>query len=133
MRIFVDTNIFLDIVFRREEVSAAKRIFTLIESGLFSAYVADITLINIAYIASKQNVDVKSFLHYITRRFTVLGADNSVFEEALQLDNHDFEDNVQLILALKAQCQIIITNDKTFIKEKTDVISSMKFVENYCL
>ncbi len=133
MRIFVDTNIFLDIVFKREEVSAAKRIFTLIESGLFSAYVADITLINIAYIASKQNVDVKSFLHYITRRFTVLGADNSVFEEALQLDNHDFEDNVQLILALKAQCQIIITNDKTFIKEKTDVISSMKFVENYCL
>jgi len=133
MKIFIDTNIFLDIVFKREEVSAAKRIFTLIESGLFSAYVADITLINIAYIARKQNVDVKSFLHYIARRFTILGADNSVFEEALQLDNRDFEDNVQLVLAQKAQCQIIITNEKTFIEEKIDVISSVEFVKHYCL
>jgi len=133
MKIFIDTNIFLDIVFKREEASAAKKIFTLVESELFSAYVADITLINIAYIARKQNVDVKKFLHYITKKFTVLGADNSVFEEALELDNRDFEDNVQLVLAQKAQCQIIITNDQAFIKEKTEVVSSVEFVKHYCL
>jgi len=133
MKIFIDTNIFIDLVQKREEIAAAKKIFSLIESGFFTAYIADVTLVNIAYIARKQQVDITKFLYYVCKQCIVLGAGNSDAEAALALKNQDFEDNLQSILAHKALCQMIITNDKTFPQDKIKVISSSEFVKHYCL
>ena len=133
MKIFVDTNIFLDLIQTREQTESAKIIFSRIESGYFSAYAADITLINIAYIARKQDLDIKKFLRYLVKYFTVVGAQNSEIEHALALNNQDFEDNVQSALAHKVPCQVIVTNDRTFIKEKIPVLTSSEFVKHHCL
>ncbi len=133
MKIFVDTNVFLDFALDRGYADEAEHILNLIESGQFTAYVADITLINIAYVARKQNGSNKRLLHFITKHFTVVGAENREFEQALALDNKDLEDNIQVVLAENATCQMIITNDLAFPKEKIDVISSVDFVKHYCL
>ena len=133
MKIFLDTNIFLDFALDRGQADEAEHILNAIESGQFTAYVADITLVNIAYVARKQKESNKRLLYFITKHFTVIGAENREFEQALALDNRDLEDNVQVVLAEKTTCQMIITNDLSFPKEKITVISSVDFVKHYCL
>jgi predicted nucleic acid-binding protein len=46
MQIFIDTNIFLDLILKREKYKEALYIFNSIEQGLFDAYILDITILN---------------------------------------------------------------------------------------
>lgn len=133
MKIFVDTNVFLDFALDRGDADASEHILNLIASGQFTAYVADITLINIAYVARKQSGNITRLLHFISKHFLIVGAENREFNQALASTNQDIEDNVQVVLAEKVMCQKIITNDKMFPRDKIDVISSVEFVKYYCL
>jgi predicted nucleic acid-binding protein len=54
MKIFVDTNIFLDLILKRDSFDKALLIFNAIEKRVFQGIIADITLLNIDYIAKKQ-------------------------------------------------------------------------------
>ncbi len=131
MKIFLDTNIFLDFLLARENRKNARKIFEIIESSYFSFYLADITLINIDYIAKKEIADLREFLKYINNNCTTLGATNISFEKALNMENNDLEDNVQYCLALEQGCDYIVTNDKSFLKKDIKIISSEKFVLKY--
>ena len=133
MKILVDTNLFLDVLLEREGSQYAQKVFQSIQEGLFEAFVADITLLNIDYIARKQQADIKIFLDYVLEHFIVLGADNSMFKDALILKNRDLEDNIQYLLAKRASCEMIITNDRSFIDLDAEVISSHLFVQHHCL
>ena len=131
MRVFVDTNIFLDMLQKRENYISAKKIMDLVSDENFKFFVADITLINIDYVAKKQVFNIRKFLKYINDNFTVLGADNKSFNNALNTENRDLEDNLQYCLALQQGCDCIVTNDKTFLKKDIDIISSEDFVVKY--
>jgi len=131
VKIFLDTNIFLDFLLARENRKNARKIFEIIESSYFSFYLADITLINIDYIAKKEIADLREFLKYINNNCTTLGATNISFEKALNMENNDLEDNVQYCLALEQGCDYIVTNDKSFLKKDIKIISSEKFVLKY--
>ena len=50
MKLFLDTNIFMDMLFERENCISAKQIIQLIQDGIHDGYVADITLLNIDYV-----------------------------------------------------------------------------------
>ncbi len=54
MKIFIDTNIFLDFLLKREYYEDAMIIFNAVEKNIFDGIVLDITLLNIDYVASKQ-------------------------------------------------------------------------------
>ena len=64
MKIFVDTNIFLDLILKREKFHDALLIFNAIEKKLFEGIILDITILNIDYIAKKQvkNITILSIL-----------------------------------------------------------------------
>jgi predicted nucleic acid-binding protein len=131
MNIFLDTNIFLDLLFKRMGSEQAERIFQLIQSQLYKGFVADITLLNIDYIARKQSCNVRQFLYFVEQNFNVLGTENKDILAALDLDNDDLEDNVQFVLAKKSCCNLIISNDKSFSQLDIPVINSRNFVEKY--
>ncbi len=128
MKIFVDTNIFLDFLLNRDNADHASSLLKSVQHGLFDAYIADISLINIAYIAKKQSTNIKQFIHFVNQHFTVLGANNLDIEEALQIDNNDFEDNVQYQLAKKSFSEVIISNDASFYQNDIEVKSSKEFI-----
>jgi predicted nucleic acid-binding protein len=109
----------------------AERIFQLIQSQLYKGFVADITLLNIDYIARKQSCNVRQFLYFVEQNFNVLGTENKDILAALDLDNDDLEDNVQFVLAKKSCCNLIISNDKSFSQLDIPVINSRNFVEKY--
>lgn len=131
MKIFIDTNIFLDLILRREGFEKALLIFNAVEKKLFSACILDITILNIDYIARKQVKDIKGFLKLVNRQFNIFGTSNEMIEEALNLDNNDLEDNLQYISAKKLKCDVIITNDQNFYIHEIPTLSSNAFVEKY--
>jgi len=131
MKIFIDTNIFLDLLLDREYSTEAKSVLLSIQEGLFEAITADISLLNIDYIAKKQTKNIRHFIDYINQIVVIVGADNNDIAQALHLDNKDFEDNLQLVLAKRSNCDLIITNDLKFPKEGAKIISSTNFVEQY--
>jgi predicted nucleic acid-binding protein len=127
MKIFIDTNIFLDLLLRREGFEKALLIFNAIEKKLFSATILDITILNIDYVANKQVKDIKAFLSLVNKQFEVVGATNEMIDLALQMQNSDLEDNLQYICAKKQKCNYIITNDKKFYSPDIEVLTSSEF------
>ena len=131
MKIFLDTNIFLDLILKRENYKESLLILNAISKGIFDAFILDITLLNIDYIAKKQVKDIRTFLYELNKNFTVLGADNSIFTMSLELNHTDLEDNVQYISAKKTNCEIILTNDKKFHSPDITTFSSQEFIDKY--
>jgi len=131
MKLFLDTNIFLDLILKREHFDKALLIFNAIEARLFSGVILDITILNIDYIANKQVKDVKEFLKLVNNYFEVVGASNEMIEQALKIDNKDLEDNLQYLSAINSKCEIIITNDKSFYTKDIETVSSSEFVQRY--
>ena len=131
MRIFIDTNIFLDLILKRERFKEAIILLNSCEQKLFEGFVADITLLNIDYVASKQVKDIKDFLRILNTTFNVVGVDNKLFDSALLINNDDLEDNIQYVCALYHNCNVIITNDKDFYQGDIKIINSSEFVNEY--
>ncbi len=132
MKLFLDTNIFMDLLFERKHYIQAKKILQFVQNGTYQGYVADITLLNIDYVAKKQMQDIRQFLHFIEKNFVITGADNADMLKALVIDNRDLEDNLQAILAKKSTCDLIISNDKNFIKNSLPVFGSELFLIKFC-
>jgi len=133
MKIFLDTNVFLDLLLKRELYNEALEILDGVANGRWSGYVLDITVLNIDYVAKKQMKNIEEFIQLLSDTFTIVGADNAIIEEALSLENSDFEDSVQYIVAKNLACDVIVTNDKNFVKNsEIEVLSSKRFLEKYC-
>ena len=131
MKIFIDTNIFLDVILDRAYVEESTSILNSCSQKLFDGYVADITLLNIDYIAAKQSKDIRAFLQILNKTFYVVGADNSVYDKAFKIKNNDLEDTVQYVCASMIECSVIVSNDKNFYKGEIEVLTSLEFVEKY--
>ncbi len=133
MKIFIDTNVFLDLLLKRELYNEALGILDGVANGRWSGYVLNITVLNIDYVAKKQMKNIQEFIQLLSGTLTIVGADNAVIEEALSLENSDFEDSVQYIVAKTLACDVIVTNDKNFVKNsEIEVLSSKRFLEKYC-
>lgn len=133
MKIFLDTNILLDLLLERERFEESMIILNSIERGVHEGVLLDITLVNVDYIAKKQKVDASSFLKLIVKNCKVVGVDNTLAMEALELDNNDFEDSLQYVSAKSMGCEQIITNDKGFYKGEVELVSSVEFVDGFLL
>ena len=131
MKIFIDTNIFLDLILKREDYKSALMIFDAIEQNIFEGVVLDITILNIDYIANKQVKEIRDFLLLINKNFTVKGASNALIEEALRVNNSDLEDNLQYVIAKNSRVELIVTNDKKFHKGILPIMTSKEFVDKY--
>jgi predicted nucleic acid-binding protein len=111
-----------------------KKIIQLVQDGIYEGYVADITLLNIDYVAKKQMQEVRKSLHFIEKNFVITGADNADNNDmlkALLLDNCDLEDNIQSILAIKSACDLIVSNDKSFVENSLPVLGSELFLMKF--
>lgn len=131
MKLFVDTNVFLDLILKREHFHDALLVFNAVEKNLFAGVILDITVLNIDYIAKKQVKDIKEFIKLVNRNFKVVGVSNDMISKALKIDNKDFEDTLQYIGAKSFDCDCVITNDKNFYKDGIETLSSSEFVKRH--
>ena len=118
MRLFLDTNIFLDVAQGREpfyEASSKVVLFSHIED--VQAFISWHSMATIFYILSKPWDDqrAKAYLTDILSWADLAPTNKSYALDALAMNGKDFEDDLQAQCAMAANCDFIITrNTKDF-------------------
>jgi len=129
MRLFFDTNIFLDLLMDRSFAEEAEQLIEQVFTGRITGIVADITLLDLAYLAGKQQRDLRDFFRLINRHFVVKGVDNRLFEQALRMESLDLEEALLYTVALEAEADTIVSNGRRFPRREIRVFSSPRCVE----
>ena len=134
MRVLVDTNVFLDILYNREElVENSKAFFNLARMKRDQIYVATTTIKDLAYFIKKSLHDDAKTNDKLVSIFTKIGkivgvsADDAI--NALYEDG-DYEDNVLAFVCESNMCDAIITNNKKdFIGKNVVAITPAEYLK----
>lgn len=134
MKLFIDTNILIDLLAKREHFyEEASILFSLAEVKKVSISVSALTIANTNYLLSKslnkENVD--SILRKILMLVNILPLDSKIIQLALENNNFmDYEDALQYYTALEHNQEIIITrNLKDFKHSQLPVMTAKQFLE----
>lgn len=114
MRIFVDTNLLLDVLARREPFyAAAARVWTLAETGAHEALVSAISFNNVFYIVRKarDTATARRALVLLRDVFASVAPDQRILNQAIDSDIPDFEDAIQFYSALHARADYLLTRN----------------------
>ena len=114
MKVFVDTNIFIDILLNRKDfVKESTQVYKLCENYIIKGYVAPISINNIYYICRKtvNQDELTSFLCDISHFFTISLMNNESVVFAKNLNINDFEDALQSAMAIQSGCDCIVTRN----------------------
>ena len=135
MKIFIDTNIFLDALLKREPFQKdAEELLNLCNERVFTAFTSCVSFINITYFLQKFNkTGYTDSLERILNTIIIIPLENKDFKKALTLNFSDTEDAYQSIAALKERGIgfIITRNVNDFKKSTVKAISAEDFLANY--
>lgn len=127
-KIFLDTNIVLDLLIREEYKSQIRDLIS--RSEEYDLYISYLTVANAAYIMRKYpTFELKSNLRLILELFEIISNDKDQIEKALHADSSDFEDMLQYQSAKSIGCDVILTrNLKDFKFSDIPVMDVMTFL-----
>lgn len=114
MRIFVDTNLLLDVLAKREPFyTAAARVWTLAETGACEGLVSAISFNNVFYILRKARdaVAARRALVLLRDVFAAVAPDQRILNQAIDSEIPDFEDAIQLYSAVRARADYLLTRN----------------------
>lgn len=117
MKIFLDTNIILDLLLEREGYEDSAVLFQMQEDGELKLFVSILTMVNVSYIYKKTVGEAMAAanLKYLSALVEVLPMDGDQLQLALMMGGRDFEDALQAVCAAEAGCDYIVTrNDRDF-------------------
>lgn len=137
MKLFIDTNVVLDLLQYREPwVHDTLVLFQLAKEKRVELIVTDLTFVNVVYIAGK-NVDKKKLnetLIGLKKYLTIVPIGDACIEQALSGDYADFEDAVQCFAAKREKVDYILSRDeKGFYMSEIPVINVTEFLNSYFL
>ena len=102
MKVFIDTNIFLDYIQHRPAgFNEAVRIFGLSAKGDIDMLISDLSIANIKY-STRKEIPIKEFYETIKgvrELFTIVPVGERAVDRALELETRDFEDALQYFSA----------------------------------
>ena len=132
MKLFLDTNVILDLLGKREPfVKDAAAIVSLADKGAVSLVVSALSYSTTDYFLKKILSPSKSIENL--RKFRtiseVVPLDDIIIDKSLNSNFSDFEDGLQYYSALKANCEFIITrNAKDFKQSDLTVLTPQEFL-----
>jgi predicted nucleic acid-binding protein len=133
-QIFIDTNIVLDLLGKREPFyEDAAKLFSLADRGKVKLYVSSLTIANSNYVLSKlKNAkEARVILLKFKILVVVLELNDKIIELSLNDESFkDFEDGLQYYTALENQSNIIITrNLKDFKSSKLPTMTASQYLK----
>jgi len=137
MRIFIDTNVLVDMMdAARPNYEASKAILHKAEEEHIVLVLTGLTIVNALYAIRKSGYDKqfsRSVVDIILRIAEIASTDRVQLQAALDGEWTDYEDAVQYQAALTAgKVQAIITSDKKGFKDsQLPVLSPDSFIERY--
>jgi len=115
MRVFVDTNILLDVLMARSPfVVSSARVWRMTEQGRLDAYISAISFNNILYIARKlKDTDAaRNAMRRLRDVFRIVDLDQQTLHKAIDDDAiSDFEDAIQFHSAVRRGCVVLLTRN----------------------
>jgi len=131
-KIFVDTNIVLDLLAKRKEFyKEAQEIFTLSDQKKINLYVSSLTFANVHYILSQRlkNENTRKALRKFKVLVNILPMNDKIIDLSLNSDFKDFEDAIQYYTALENKLDLILTrNLKDFKLSKIPVMTAKNYL-----
>ena len=138
-RIFLDANIILDIydenrAFHKE---SSKIISMLIQQADIELFTSCDIVTTLYYILSKKGKkDALDSILDLNELCSVVEFANLEIKESCRLMQKnkkftDLEDTIQYIIAKKASCDLILSNDKKFVSDKIVLMSSKEFLHKF--
>ena len=131
MRVFLDTNVILDLIQRRVGYDDAALIMQKSENGEYSLYTSSLSMVNIAYILRKYYRG-ESLYHLLEELGDIIGVitvSSEAYHKALQARALDFEDAIQLFSAIESDMDCIVTrNAQDFIFDKLPIYTPFDFL-----
>ena len=138
MRLFLDTNIIVDLLdIRRSNSAFSLKVLEVAVFNNFEIAISEDILTTVYYVTKKEIARKKllSFFEMIDDEFNVLNFKKGVVKKAIKLCQKngklDFEDVLQAVCAEKNNCDMIITNDKKFPQLKIPVMTIKDFLKEY--
>lgn len=123
MRILFDTNIILDLLLDREPFSQdAQILVSKVEKGEIVGLLCATTITTIHYLISKSFDKEKStkIIKSLLKLFEVASVTRTVLEDALEVNDRDYEDSVLYKSAYHAGASMIVTRDRNGF-DKSDI------------
>ncbi|MBI5092679.1 MAG: PIN domain-containing protein [Candidatus Hydrogenedentes bacterium] len=114
MRAFVDTNVLLDVIVRREPFyETAALIWALAETGRIDAHVAAISFNNVFYIVNRlaNKKSATEAVKCVRSVFQIVSVDSRIIDAAIESGMDDFEDAIQYQCALRCKARYLITRN----------------------
>lgn len=134
-KLFIDTDIILDILAKREPFyNSAAQLFILIDEEKIEAFTTPVVFSNLFYILSK--FKTRKFAHSSLRKLRLLlkiiQVDEKVVDLALNSEFKDFEDAIQFYSAKLHELDFIITrNVKDFVSKDLPVMTAEDYIERF--
>lgn len=133
-KIFVDTNIVIDLLSRREPFfDEAAELFSLADKKQVELSVSSLTIANTSYALLRQmdSNKAKSVLRKLKLILKILPLDDKIIGLALNDEKFsDFEDGLQYFTAIEYEQELIITrNLKDFKNSKLPIMTAKQFIE----
>ena len=133
-KIFVDTDIILDLLGNREPFYIhSANLFSAADRKEISIYVSALSFANLNYILSRQYsaVQARKKLMIFKTLVTVLSITDKVIELALTSDFKDFEDAIQYYSAIENNIKVLLTrNLKDYKSALIPVLTAEQFLTN---
>ena len=131
-RIFIDSDVIIDLVAHRAEFAAAAELFSLVERRAVEGFTSPVVLANVEYIIGKYSSKAKArkAISSLLQRITVLPMDHSTAQQAIESKFSDFEDALQYFTAKRGEVDVIVTrNKKDYLQGKITVLTAREFVD----
>jgi predicted nucleic acid-binding protein len=134
-RIFVDTNIILDLLSKREPFyQESADLFSLADKKVIEIYISSLSIANTNYTLTRltNSENAKVILRKLQLIVNILALDDKIIGLSLN-DNSfpDFEDGLQYFTAIENNIDTIITrNLKDFKAAKIPVLTAKQFIES---
>jgi len=136
-KVFLDANIILDMYddkrpFHIESSEAISRLLQQKDVEIFTS--CDI-ITTLYYVLSKKGkIEALDSILDVNELCSVIEFGNQEIEESCRFMKQnknftDLEDTIQYIMAKKASCDLILSNDKGFVSEGIVLMSSLHFIE----
>ena len=135
MKVFIDTNIFLDYLERRPCYKEALALFRLSAKEEISLFLSDLTIANSKYI-TRRTISLNEYyaiLKRLRKYFHIVPVSSQAVDNALSIEATDFEDALQYFAAELANADCIVTrNIKDFdFATRIEIIEPKDFIEKY--
>ena len=132
-RLFLDTNIVIDLLERREPYCHdAVRLFTMSYNKKVQLVVSPLTYATASFLLRKHGSEgVRNLLSNFRQLSRVANVNERTVDDSLASQFKDFEDAMQYYTAVKAKADVIITrNGKDFINSKIPVMTATEYISS---